>query len=144
MSNVQIYPLALFSCCSIQKISRSELFCKKGVLKNFAKSTGKYMCHIHREIQGLGPTTLLKKRLWHRWFPVNFTKFLRKPFFTEHLRWMLLSIVNNIFSLITFIHNPDSKLTVIYRNEKLGKKLLKLWNSKNPLLINTVKRLKLN
>ena len=29
--------------------------------------------------------TLLKKRLWHRCFPVNFAKFLRKPFFIEHL-----------------------------------------------------------
>ena len=29
---------------------------------------------------------LLKKRLWHRCFPVNFAKFLRTPFFTEHLQ----------------------------------------------------------
>ena len=39
---------------------------------------------------GLRPATLLKNRLWHRYFPVNFTKFLRTPFFTEHLRWLLL------------------------------------------------------
>ena len=32
------------------------------------------------------PATLLKKRLWHRCFPVNFAKFLRTPFLTEHLR----------------------------------------------------------
>ena len=30
------------------------------------------------------PATLLKKRLWNRCFPVNFTKFLRQPFFTEY------------------------------------------------------------
>ena len=36
------------------------------------------------------PTTLLKKRLWHRSFPVNFAKFLRAPFFTEHL-WATVS-----------------------------------------------------
>ena len=30
--------------------------------------------------------TSLKKRLWHRCFPVNFAKFLRTPFFAEHLR----------------------------------------------------------
>ena len=46
--------------------SRPVLFCKKGVLRNFAKFTG-------------------KKRLWHRCFPVNFAKFLRTLFFTEHL-----------------------------------------------------------
>ena len=34
----------------------------------------------------------LKKRLWHRCFPVNFAKFLRTTFFTEHLWWLLLSL----------------------------------------------------
>ena len=33
--------------------------------------------------------TLLKKKLWLRYFPVNFAKFLRTPFFTEHI-WRLL------------------------------------------------------
>ena len=28
----------------------------------------------------LRPAVLLKKRLWHRCFPVNFAKFLRRPF----------------------------------------------------------------
>ena len=30
--------------------------------------------------------TLLTKGSWHRCFPVNFVKFLRTPFLTEHLR----------------------------------------------------------
>ena len=33
---------------------------------------------------GLRPATLLIKRLWHRWFPVNFAIFLRTPFLPEH------------------------------------------------------------
>ena len=40
--------------------------------------------------KGLRPATLLKKRLWHRCFPVNFAKCLRTFCFTEHLRWLLL------------------------------------------------------
>ena len=36
------------------------------------------------------PGTLLKKRLWHRCFPVNSVKSLRTPFLTEHLQWPLL------------------------------------------------------
>ena len=40
----------------------------------------------------LRPTTLFKKRLWHMCFPVNFVKFLKTPFFSEHLRWLLLYI----------------------------------------------------
>ena len=53
--------------------SRPELFCKKGVLRNFTKFTKKHLC----------------QRVWHRWFPVNFVKFLRTTFFIEHLWWLL-------------------------------------------------------
>ena len=38
----------------------------------------------------LRPTTLLKKRLWHRCFPMNFAKFLKTPFLIEHLPRLLL------------------------------------------------------
>ena len=58
--------------------SRLEVFSKKGVLSNFAKFTGKHLC------QSLFYNTLLIKRLWHRWFPVNFAIFLRTPFLPEH------------------------------------------------------------
>ena len=37
-----------------------------------------------------GPATLLKKRLWHRCFLVNFVKFVATLFFIEHLWWLLL------------------------------------------------------
>ena len=43
----------------------------------------------------------LKKRLWHRCFPVNFAKFLRTPFLTEHLWWLLLSLLFEPFSRST-------------------------------------------
>ena len=50
--------------CSVEKV----------FLEISQKITGKDLC----------------QRLWHRCFLVNFTKFLRTPFFTEHLRWLLL------------------------------------------------------
>ena len=55
---------------------------RKDVLKNFAKFTGKHLCQslFFNRVAGLRPATLLKKRLWHRCFPVNFVKFLRIPF----------------------------------------------------------------
>ena len=59
-------------------------FCEKGVLRNFAKSTGK---QLRQSL--LFPTTSLKKRLRYRCLPVNFAKSPRTPFFTEHL-WCLL------------------------------------------------------
>ena len=63
-------------------------FCKNGVLRNFAKFT-EFKIHL---CQGLflnrnagRPVTLLKKRLWHRCFPVNFAKFLRHLFYRTPL-----------------------------------------------------------
>ena len=35
--------------------------------------------------------SLLTKRPWHRCFTVNFAKFLKTPFLTEHLRLLLLA-----------------------------------------------------
>ena len=47
--------------------------------------------HVMGCLEDESPATLLKKSLWHRCFPMNFAKFLRTPFFTEHLWWLLLS-----------------------------------------------------
>ena len=76
------------------------MFCKKGVLRNFPKFTGKHLCQslCFNKVPGLKPSTLLKKRPWHRCFPVNFAKFLGAPFLTDHLRWLLLQITCKIFS----------------------------------------------
>ena len=71
--------------CSIKKIVVSILItvmrsshqtCSvtKGVLRNFAKFTGKHLCQV----------SFLRKRSWHRCFPVNFTKFLRTLFYRTH------------------------------------------------------------
>ena len=76
----------------ICRSSRPEVFCKKGVLKNFGKFTGKHLYQrlFSYKVAGLRVATLLKKRLWHRYFPVNFVNFLRTPFFIEHLWWLNL------------------------------------------------------
>ena len=53
-----------------------ELPCKKDALRNFAKFTGKHLCQrlVFNKVAGLRSATLLKKRLWHRRFPVIFSK----------------------------------------------------------------------
>ena len=72
--------------------SRLEVFCRKGVLRNFERFTGKHFCQnlLFNKVPGLRTVTLLKKRFWYRCFPVNFSKFLKTPSITEHLRWLLL------------------------------------------------------
>ena len=78
----------IFEVC-LTIFSRLEVFCKKGVLKNLAKLTGKHLCWslFFNKVAGLRLATLLKKRLQHWCFPVNFAKFLRTPFFIEYLRY---------------------------------------------------------
>ena len=100
--------LTLIGLVDKQEKQPLEVFCKKGVLRNLAKFTGKHFCQglFFNKVAGLKkrlrcscfpvnftkflriPTaTSLKKRLWLRCFRVNFAKFLRTPtFFTEHLR----------------------------------------------------------
>ena len=43
--------------------SRPEVFCKKGVLRNFTKFTGKHLCQslFFNKVAGLRTATLLKK-----------------------------------------------------------------------------------
>ena len=62
--------------------SRPEVFCKKVVLRNFAKFTGIHLCQsrFFNKVAGLTPAALLKRRLWHSCFSVNFLKVLRTPF----------------------------------------------------------------
>ena len=82
------------------RTSHPEVFCKKGVLGYFAKFIGKHLC---QSLFLLRPATLLKKRLWYRYFPVNFGKFLRTPFLTKYLRWLLLSIMRSRLNCGIFV-----------------------------------------
>ena len=62
--------------------------------------------HEKDQKQSPQPTILLKKRLCHRCFPVNFAEFPKTPFLTEHLQWLLLkdgnckadNIAQNVFT----------------------------------------------
>ena len=86
--------------------SRQRCSVGKGVLRNFTKLTG------------LRPASLLKKRLWHRRFPVNFAKFLRTAFLQDTYGWLLLNSVQAFFEqgtwlILTFflcLHNQLSSL----------------------------------
>ena len=75
--NLELEPQYLYL-----RSSGPEVFFKKDVLRNFPKFTGQHLCHslFFNKVAGLRPATLLKKRLRHRYFPVNFEKFLRTSF----------------------------------------------------------------
>ena len=49
--------------------------------------------------KGLWPVTFLKKRLWHRCFPVNYAKFIKRVFYRTRLGTasVQLNFLSNIF-----------------------------------------------
>ena len=83
----------LFLISDIQK-QPPEVFCKKKVflevLQNSQENTRARV--FFNKVEGLRPATLLKKRLWHWCFPVNFAKFLRITFLQNTSSRLLLDI----------------------------------------------------
>ena len=88
------------------------MFCKKSVLRDFAKFTEKHLCQslFFNKVAGLSPQAcnFIKKETLARYFPVNFAKLIKTPFFIEHL-WLLL--LNLLYSLhdINFLLALDRK-----------------------------------
>ena len=77
---------AVVQSCSVKKVFLE-------ISQNSQKSTcARVSFSIKLQASGLRSASLLKKRPWHRCFPVNFVKFLRTPFFREYLRWLLLTV----------------------------------------------------
>ena len=95
------YLEAVVQRCSVKKVFRE-------ISQNSQKNT------CVRVSFSIKLQVLLKKKLWHRCFPVNFAKFLRAPFITEHLWWLLLFIKGRETSMMPkdlplkiWTNNPD-------------------------------------
>ena len=71
----------------VQKCSVKKVFLE--ISEHSQESTCARVSFFNK-VAGLKPATLLKRRLWHRCFPMNAVKFLRTPFHIEHLWWLLL------------------------------------------------------
>ena len=60
---------------------------KKVLLLEVSQNSQENICsRVLFLINLLNNNLLLKNRLWHSCFAVNFATFLRTPFFTEHLK----------------------------------------------------------
>ena len=74
--------------------SRPEVFCTKGILRNFTKFTGKHLRQslflIKLQAWGLKACNFIKKRPQHRCFSVNIAKIL---FLIEHLLRLLKKLL---------------------------------------------------
>ena len=106
---LQIRSLWIFSWW-ILKIQNQppEVFCNKRCSKKFHK--------IHRKTPVPESLFLLKKRLLHRCFPVNFVKFLRTPFYRIPLSdcFYIFAKKFSKCKLKVIINYAQSKLTVLF------------------------------
>ena len=99
------------------------MFCKKDVLQNFAETKGKHLCRslFFDKIAVFRPATLLKKALRYRYFPTNFAKMLRILFFIEHLRCLLLLLINDgeVDSVTALTHSfPMHPFSTPWKHQK--------------------------
>ena len=102
---------------------------RKGVLRNFAKFTGKHLCQVvfYNKVAGPqpDPATLLQKRLWHRCCSMNFATFPRTPFHRTPL--------NDFFSTIQhFLAENPSK---VLNRQQEHKRLTFHWFIISPSLV---------
>ena len=96
-------PCLFLSTCQKQSL---KVFCEKDVLKKFAKFTGKHLNWILflNKVAGLRPTTLLKKRLQHRCFSVNFAKLSRTTFLQNTSVQLLLKRPRTLIHVLGIMH----------------------------------------
>ena len=78
------------------------MFCKEGVLRNFAKLTEKHLCQslFFNKVAGLRPGTV---EALAQVFPCEFCEVSKSTFSTEHLRWLLLFVeINSLKCILNF------------------------------------------
>ena len=87
-----IYSATKYLKLAIGRSSHQKCSIEIGALEKVTKLTGKHLCQslFFNNVTGLRPATLFKKRLWLRWFPAKFAKFLRAPFWQSTSGWLLL------------------------------------------------------
>ena len=73
--------------------SLTEVFCKKGFLKDFAKITGKHLCRslLFNKVAG-SVYNFIKKETLAPVFPCEFCKNFKSTFLMQHPRWLPLKV----------------------------------------------------
>ena len=113
MSKLDVFLWLTLNKCYSEVLKSSHRWCsvKKGVLRNFARFTGRHLCQS------------LFFNSWHRCFPVNFAKFLRTPFQQDTSRQLLLSFYKKILTNL-----KNLRQTKIQKRIHLRRKKRKAWN----------------
>ena len=96
---------SVLSCKLVISFLAFPIFILSGKKKSEAATKGALQEKVFLELlqnSQESPATLLKKRLWHRCFPVNFVKFLRRPFLQNTSWRLLLKTGISLWSLCNF------------------------------------------
>ena len=101
----------IHSC--IFRSSHQKCSVKQYVLRNFAKFRGKHLRQSLFFNKIAGTATLLKKRLLHRCFPVNFAKFLKIPFSQKTSGRLLLYFEKNT---LTYLRKNSRLMSIVIVN----------------------------
>ena len=93
----------------IKQLPRCPL--KIGLLRDFSKFTEKYLYQsvFFNKVAGPRPETLLKYRLWHEFYPVNFTKFLRTPFLQNTFKRLHLKMMIKVQMTMNYFCRKDDR-----------------------------------
>ena len=70
--------------------SRLDVFCRIGVLRNFAKFTGKHLCQ----------SLFFNEETQTKVFSCEFCEIPKNAFFIKHVQWLVLSEVHNVERII--------------------------------------------
>ena len=97
---------------STVRSSRPEVFCKKGVLRNVTKFTGKHLCQSLFFNKVAGP--------WHRCFPGNFVKFLRTflkrtPLMAASVQSVSTTLFNPFQTIFSFLCLLNLRISDVFR-----------------------------
>ena len=78
---------------NLRPVSTGEVFYKKGILKYFARFTGKQLCRnfFFNKVAGLRVVTLLKETPI-KVFSCKFYEIFENSFFIKHLQWLPLGV----------------------------------------------------
>ena len=98
-----------------------EVFCKKGVLRNFTKFTGKYLCQrlFFNKVAGLRPATLLKNESLNQLFSCEFCKISKTPILQNTSGRLLLSFgVNEKLLVRNFVNIGNADLNFYFTSAK--------------------------
>ena len=73
----------------VRRCSSKQVFLK---IPKISQKKTPVLEYLFNKVADLKVCNFIKQRLLHRYFPAEFAKSLRTPFFTEHPQWLLLKV----------------------------------------------------